>query len=255
MIFSVLCLVPFLLACFSDQGQIEIITPNILESGYAQPAPFYDVVLPESINTYIIWDQRSPLIVKSMTQKTSVLNNDTILVGFDPFFEVEMLRLEMEIAIAEAVGDSALVDSLSNELDHPSLFTYVLSPSEGMIQLMTDIDNTLQPGDSIGLIVGSPPDSLYFLSPDYNHIRWPEDLAENIVTSEGLQFNGYPPEEPASLPGVWSIEHRFIHETELDSYLITITSDTIPIIVMGTKENAKIIYSVLALDSISVIPW
>ncbi|MCK5132263.1 MAG: hypothetical protein KAR40_08955 [Candidatus Sabulitectum sp.] len=233
----------------------EIVPVASEEPGYVQPAPLYLVMIPDSFQTAVIWDQNSPLLVNMVLEDETVLAGDTILSGTDPFFAVEMERVEMALNIAEAIGDSIAIDSLFTLLSDSSSFFFVTSPAAGSIRSLAFQEGTLQPGDTIATVTGPPPDSVYFLSPDYFHIRWPENLPGCTVTERGLQCRGPLPGAATSIPGTWSLQPQFIFEEGLNSFLLATAGDTIPITIIGSTDTSKIIYSVFPLDSVALTPW
>ena len=250
----VLCLLSGV-GCSDTEPVREIVPVTTGEPGYVQAAPLYQVMIPDSLQTAVIWDQNSPLLVNMVLEDETVLAGDTILSGTDPFFAVEMERVEMALNIAEAIGDSIVIDSLSVLLSDSSSFVFVTSPAAGSIRSLAFQEGTLQPGDTIATVTGSPPDSVYFLSPAYFHIRWPGNLPGCTVTDRGLQCYGPLPGAATSIPGTWSLQPQFIFEEGLNSFLLATAGDTIPITVIGSTDTSKIIYSVFPLDSVALTPW
>lgn len=248
-----------LVLCFwfgcSDATPARETVPVAAVSGYAHPGPLYHVIIPDSMKSAVVWDQSFPLLINAVSTENPVLNGDTILTGTDPYYSMEMERLEMALNIAEAVGDSFAADSLTAMLSDSSSFIFVISPAFGTIRNLAFHGGTLEPGDTIAVITGDPPDSVYILSPSYFHIRWPENLTGCTVTDMGLQCFGPWPGETTSIPGTWSVQHQFIYEDGLKSFLLAAAGDTIPITIIGSTDSSKIIYSEFALDSISLSPW
>ncbi len=252
-VFTVFCLVPCF-GCGNADPMRETI-PVTGEPGYVQAAPPYRVIIPDSLQTAVVWDQNSPLLINMVILEGSVQAGDTVLSGTDPFFSVEKERVEMALNIALAIGDSIAVDSLSAMLSDSSSFVFVTSPATGVLRNLPLQGSTLQPGDTIALVTGPPPDSVYILSPDYFHIRWPGNLQGCTVTDRGLQCYGPWPGATASVPGTWALQPQFIYEDGLKSFLLATTGDTIPITVIGSTDTSRIIYSPLPLDSLALIPW
>jgi len=254
-VFSALCLVLSLsFGCSkTDQSQVAVVAYSV--TGFVQAAPLYNVSAPDSLRTPIVWNQNSPLLVSILVLDEHVLAGDTILTGTDPFFSVEMARLEMALSISEAVGDTAAIDSLYSLLTDSSSFVYITSSMTGSILNLVSTGSTLQPGDTIAIVTGPPPDSLYILTPAYFHIRWPAPLPECTVTRQGLQCTGPWPGATTSIPGTWSVQPQFIHEEGLVSFLLSSAGDTIPITVIGSTDSSRIIHCTLPIDSTALIPW
>lgn len=255
-VFSAFCLVLGLLpGCGETDPDQEIAVTAIFATGFVQTAPLYIVSVPDSLSTALIWNQNSPLFVSTITRDEYTMSGDTVLSGTDPFFSVETARLEMALSIARAVEDTAAIDSLSALLADSSSFVYVTSTRDGSIQNLVSTGSILQPGDTIAIVTGPPPDSLYILSPAYSHIRWPAPLPGCIVTPQGLQCTGSWPGAATSIPGTWSVQPQFIHEEGLLSFLLATAGDTIPITVIGYTDTSRIIYCTFLLDSIALTPW
>ncbi|MCK5034562.1 MAG: hypothetical protein KAS73_01625 [Candidatus Sabulitectum sp.] len=255
-VFSAFCLVLSLMSgCGEADPDEKIVVVAISETGFVQTAPLYHVSAPDSFRTALIWDQNSPLLVSMITRDEYTTSGDTVLSGTDPFFSFETDRLEMALSIARAVEDTASIDSLSALLADSSSFVYFTSSRSGSILNLVSTGSILQPGDTIAIVTGPPPDSLFILSPAYSHIRWPAPLPGCIVTTHGLQCTGPWPGASASIPGTWSVQPQFIHEEGLLSFLIAAAGDTIPITVIGYTDTSRIIYCTFLLDSIALTPW
>ncbi len=253
--FSLFCLVPCLILGCSDKVPVREVIPVTGEVGYVQEAPSYNVVIPDSLKTGIMWNRSFPLLVHLVSQEEYMETGDTVLMGTDPFYSVEMERVTMALNIAEATGDTAAMDSLYTILTDSSSYFYVTSPATGVVETLSLPGSILQPGDSIASITGPPPDSVYILTPEYFHIRWPADLPGCTVTDSGLQCYGPLPGSETSIPGTWSLKPQFIYEEDLDSFLITAAGDSIPVTIIGSTDTSKIIYSTFPLDSIALTPW
>ena len=253
-VFSVICLVCFLLSACGEDNPARAIVTVAEEPGYVHEAPLYEVVIPDSLKTGIIWNNSYPLLVHWVMAEEFVENGDTILIGTDPFFSLEMERVGMALNIAEALRDSSAVDSLYTILTDSSSYTYITSPSTGAVGSLPHSGITLQPGDTVAVVKGSPPDSVYILVPTYSHIKWPENLPGCTVTDLGLQCSGPIPGTTVLLPGVWSVKPQYIFENELTSFLIA-AGDSIPVAIIGTTDTSRIIYSVFPLDFLALTPW
>jgi len=225
------------------------------ETGFVQRPPLFNVIRPDSLEVPVLWIHNSPLLIRTVTSEFTVEAGDTILSGTDPFFSVEIQRLQMALSMAEATGDTAAVDSLTILLADSSNVVFITSPMSGIIENQAVQGRTLQPGDTVATVTGSPPDSVYILSPAYHHIRWPEDLEGYRITDRGLQCTGPWPGETAALPGAWSLQQRFIYENDLDSFVIAAAGDTVTVTIIGYTDTSKIIYSSFPLDSVVLISW
>jgi len=225
------------------------------QTGFAFPGPLYDVITPDSLDTPVIWSQNYPLLISTAAITEEVDKGDTVFSGAEPFLHLERERAEMELSMAEAIGDRAAQDSLEAFLSDSSFIVFITAPASGHIRILVEQGKTVQPGDNMAVITGAPPDSVYILSPVYTHIRWPENLNGCTVTDRGLQCRGAWPGEEASLPGTWSLRQQFIHEDGLRTYVVSSMGDTLPITIIGSTDTSRIIYSVLPLDSISLLGW
>ena len=253
-VFSACCLVLFTALGCREERAARVINAASIEVGYVQTPPRYEVMIPDSLSTGITWDNSFPLQVQWVTDEDFVEKGDTVLMGTDPFFSVEMERVGMALNIAEAIGDSSAVDSLYSILTDSSSYTCITSSSKGVMDNLAFSDQILQPGDTVVVVKGSPPDSVYILVPTYSHIRWPENLPGCTVTDLGLQCYGPIPGTTALIPGVWSVKPQFIFENELNSFLVA-EGDSVPVVIIGTTETSRIIFTAFPLDSLPLTPW
>jgi hypothetical protein len=253
--FLLVCPVFFIFGCGREASPAAWTASDQTEVGFAVPGPLYNVIIPDSLTTTVLWGENYPLLVNTAAITDAVLTGDTVISGAEPFLSLERERVIMEHSIAVAMGDSIAGDSLQAYLADSSFLVFVTSPASGRIRILTGSGSTIQPGDRIALITGPPPDSLYILSPEYSLIRWPLNIPGCTVTDRGLQCTGAWPGEEAALPGTWSLRQQFIHEDGLRSYLLSTPGDTLPIIILGSTDTSKIIYSGLPLDSIPLLGW
>jgi hypothetical protein len=225
------------------------------DTGFVHEPPVFNVIRPDSLKVPVLWIHNSPLFIRTVTSEFTVGIGDTILSGTDPFFLVETQRLQMALGMAEATGDTVAVDSLTALLADSSAVVFITSPMSGVIESQAVQGRTLQPGDTVATVIGSPPDSVYILSPAYHYIMWPKYIEGCRITDQGLQCTGSWPGETATLPGTWSLQQRFIYENDLDSFVITAAEDTVSVAIIGYTDTSKIIYSSFPLDSVALIPW
>jgi len=257
-VFAVYCLVLYSASGCNRKPEVHLPAvrqPSAEEFGYAHLPPLYLVIEPDSLEVPVVWNRSSLLFVRTVTHETTVESGDTILSGTDPFFAVEIQRLEMALDIAEVTGDSVAADSLKFMLSDSSSIVFITSPLTGTITDLATQGTTLQPGDTVAAITGAPPDSVYILVPAYNHIKWPEGLEGCRATDQGLRCTGTWPGETALLPGTWSVQQRFIYEDDLESFVVTTAADTVPVTIIGYTDTSKIVYSPFLLDSVALIPW
>ncbi len=253
-VFSACCLVLGLALGCREETPARVMITASNEVGYVHAPPLYEVIIPDSLLTGILWGKSFPLLVHWVTVEESVEKGDTVLMGTDPFFSVEMERVGMALNIAEAIGDSSAIDSLYTILTDSSSYTYITSSSTGAIENLAFSDQVLQPGDTAAVVKGSPPDSVYILVPTYSHIKWPDNLPGSTVTDLGLQCYGPIPGATDLIPGVWSVKPQYVFENELNSFLISV-GDSLPVSIIGTTETSRIIYSTFPLDSLPLTPW
>ena len=253
-VFSACCLVWSLTLGCKEAPPARAIVTLSGEAGYVHEAPLYEVVIPDSLKTGIIWNNSFPLLVHRVIAEESVEIGDTVLIGTDPFFSVEMERADMALDIARAIGDSSAIDSLNTILTDSSSYTYLTSPSTGAVESLPSSGITLQPGDTVTVVIGPPPESVYILIPTYSHIKWPDNLPGCTVTDLGLQCSGPIPGTTDCIEGIWSVKPQYIFENELSSFLIS-AGDSIPVSIIGTTDTSRIIYSTFPLDSLPLTPW
>lgn len=253
--FILIC--PVLSAGCSQQEAPPAVTVHEVQSetGYVTAGPMFPVRVPDSLATPVIWSESVELLVVETAAGGNTLQGDTLIMGSDPFLAMEMDRLSMELQIASASGDSIASDSLEALLADSSIYTAVEAPLSGIVQILVTADETLQPGDTLAVITGSPPDSLFFILPSEGHIRWPDHVPGCTVNSGELVCSGVIPGDSVIIPGVYRIEPRYVHEEGLETFLLSASGDTVEVTVMGSYQEFRTVFSEVQLDSIPLTGW
>jgi len=253
---SLLAICPVLLATGCGKAP-QSKPPSTFDSmeGSAIRAPAFAVERPDSLVSYLVWNGDSPLTVTETFGGYLVEAGDTALLGTDPFLEIETDRLNMELQFAMMTGDSVSADSLRELIEDPSVFVPVIFATDGKPELRVFPGDQIQPGDTLALITGRPPDSVFVIIPGRGHLIWPDEIEGVILPSGGLRMAGEFPGDSLSIPGFYSVASHFIHEDDLSTFLITVDSDTIFVTVTASTGSARTVYSQVPLDTLTLSGW
>jgi len=252
---AVICPVLLGSGCGQEPGSTGGFHPQIAVTGYVQPGPLYPTARPDSMKNDLVWNGYSPLLVVEITDAYLAETGDTLAICSDPFLGIETERIEMELELATALGDTAAADSIRGMLEDQSVFIPLTCPFQGLIEIKIHIGETVEPGDVFAVIHGSPPDSLYMILPGAGHIRWPESIPGCLVTAGGLACTGSWPGDSVAVPGTYRVENQFIHEEGLNTFLLTMAGDTLPVTVLGNRNGFRIVFSPVTLDSLPLVMW
>ena len=254
-IFLCVCPVFFIMTSCEQNKPVQIGNETLRECGYAISSQLFTVMLPDSINIPVLWEESYSFSVMFISDYSVIVEGDTVAFGVDPFFLLEKERIEMFLSIAEASGDFASIDSLQYLLEDSSAYSSILSPVNGLIEYRVVPDEMIQPNDTIALIKISPPDSIYFLLPEFDQISNSFTVSGATITESGMRFSGFPPIGKIALPEVWEVKSNYIYEDNLNSFLITNFYDTIPVTVIGFTDSTRVLYTSVDLDSIPLLLW
>lgn len=253
---AVLC--PVLGLSCAGKGQPEpvpVIRSTSSDTGYVLPGPAFSVTVPDSVVTPVLWADSHPLLLVETSGNGPVQPGDTLAMGSDPYLSLENERVLMELEMALATGDSAAFDSLSGILADSSRFIPLVSTAAGEAVILVVEGETIQPGDAVAQVTGPPPDSVFIVHPLPGQTNWPSGLSGTISGSGMLVRSGHPPEGETTLPGIYLVEQRYIHEEGLRSFLLGAGGDTLQVHVAGTHDGLRIIHSETPLESIPLTAW
>ncbi len=254
-IFLSVCPVFFVLVGCKQNKPVQIGTETSRQLGYAVSSPLFAVMLPDSISIPILWEENFALNVLFLSDNSFITEGDTIAFGVDPFYILEKQRLEMSLAMAEASNNFSSIDSLQYLLEDSSAYYSILSSEEGLIEYKVLVDETIQPADTIALITSSPPDSTYFLIPDFEQISSSFTIPGATVTEEGISFLGLPPTGKVSLPEIWEVKSNLVYENNLNSFLVSVQNDTISVSIIGFTDSTRVLFTTVSLDSLPLLFW
>ena len=154
-IFLSVCPVFFVLVGCEQNKPVQIGSETSQQLGYAVSSPLFAVVLPDSISIPIFWEENFALNLLFLSDNSLITEGDTIAFGVDPFYILEKQRIEMFLAMAEASNDFSSIDSLQYLLEDSSAYFSILASVEGLIEYKVSVDETIQPADTIALIISS----------------------------------------------------------------------------------------------------
>ena len=217
-------------------------------------APFA-VEAPDSLRFPVVWSGRSPLMVLSVSPGGEVLSTDTAALCADPFLEIETERLEMELEIAIARGDTAAAIAIAEALADSSGYTAVLFGLSGTARVFTAPGVELQPGDTVAVVTGAPPESLFVVSPGSGHLGWPEGVPGTRLPDGGLLMEGALSDDSIFLPGFYDVPPDLVREDGLSTFLLSARGDTIDVVVFRTGGHTRTVFSPIPLDSIPLARW
>lgn len=249
---------PVLTAC---RGSSDAPAPPVTAEGsdngpgFALSAPAFSVRSPDPVRVPLLLSGSSPMDVLTAAGSGSVEEGDTLFLLSDPFLEVEDQRISMQIEMALATGDTALAGSLREMLSDSASYTPVMSPLAGSASVMVPPGRRIEPGDTLAVITGSPPDSTFIVIPPQGHLEWPEELDGTILSSGEILLDGPWPGDSVSLEGFYEIAPHFIHEEGLKTLLVTYGGDTLEVTVTGSLDGKRLVYSTIALDSLPLAGW
>ncbi len=204
---------------------------------------------------FLVLTGNSPLVVVEAAPDGEAAPGDTALLCSHPFLSIETERMNMQLEMALATGDTAAADSLLAILNDPGVFVPILSPFEGTMDVRAAPGDLIQPGDTLASVKGPPEDSTYIMLPGPGHVAWPEGLQGCTAIQGGLLCRGDFPGDSAPLPGTYSVAGHFIHEEGLFTFLLSSAGDTIPVQITGSRNGLRTVFSLVPLDSVPLFGW
>ncbi len=254
---ALLC--PVLLGCGANDRQNTEKpdeTDLSFRTGYAVSSPKFPVSFPDSASVAVVWQEPHPLLVNDVSSaEREFAAGDTLLLGSDPYLPIELDRIRMEMELAEATGDSAEADSLKAALADSSRYIPVTALSAGIAEIFADAGETLQPGDTVAVITGPPPDSIFIVHPLSGQVSWPSGVSGTVSPDGSLVCSGNCSEDSVAIPDFYLVGPEYIHEEGLNIFLITSEGDTIPVTVSGNINGMKMIHSQTPLNSVPLTRW
>lgn len=202
------------------------------------PASFQAV--PAAAETIdIAWAAPGPVVVTGIRRHAgdSVAVSDTIATGRDSLASLEIERLRMLLAFAEASGDgqagmqgySASIDSLESEAR-----LALLAPEGGVVvSLEIAEEQVAMPGSTAARLLLHPDDLFTLHAPPGASMHdWPAGDSSFRLVEPGISsavYSGAIPEAPWVFPGSIGLPRRAILDEELGSFTVTEGGDTIPV--------------------------
>ncbi len=247
----------FFSACSGPEGAKEVIPSTEPEDAVAHASEIegfrFEVSPPDTVS--LQWSGEGSAVVTDIHVSIGqeIGEGDTLFQLSEDIHIVEIERLSMELAMASAMlsSDSLLqmkVDSLTLLLDSllSNETTLYLSPVEGTATaIIVEPDQSIRPGNAVL--------ELSVASSELFHIFPPDDCTVNIWPSGGsdIRFVEERAEYAVYSGELQAIEARFseltavprfaVYESELESYVVTVDNDTIPVVRAGEKDNNLVI--------------
>lgn len=207
---------------------------------------------PDTVSLKWLGEGSAVIIDMYFSPGEEIQEGDSLFQFMEDLQIVEMERLSMELDMASAmmISDSLLlpkVDSLTLILDSllnsKSLY---LSPLNGTLEdVFIEIDQRIRPGNAVAEVsvasselfrVSSPPDCNVSTWPSGGGgIRFIEELSGYAV------YSGEITAIETRFSELLAVPRAAVYESELDSYVITVEFDTIPVSRTGEKDNNLVI--------------
>ncbi|MCD4701120.1 MAG: hypothetical protein K8S24_04600 [Candidatus Aegiribacteria sp.] len=247
----------FISACSSDEEGREGVPSTRQEpvTAFASEVPGFrfEVSPPDTVS--LKWSGEGSAVVTDIhvSQGQDILEGDTLFQFLEDLRVVEMERFSMELDMASAMlhSDSLMqqkVDSLTLLLDSllSNAKTLYISPVTGTVEeILTAADQRISPGNVITEVsvasselfqVFPPPDcTVNFWPPGSSGIRFVEERPGYAVYSGELQAI------EARFSELQAVPRFAVYESELDSYVITVEHDTIPVFRAGENNNSLVL--------------
>jgi hypothetical protein len=253
---ALLLILIILSACSSNEEAEKMVPRDVIEpqtasaegiTGFSfEPSPPDTVLLEWSgIGTASIIE-----IIISSDQE--IQEGDTLLKLREEIHTVERERLTMELDIAVAMlpSDSLLqfrVDSLSQLLDslQRSEYTFYLSPlNAAPVAILVETGQIIRHGAALLELSVASSELFIVYPPEGSSIDfWPPGPGVRLV-EERDGYSVYSGELPALevlFKRLMAVPREAVFESELDSYIITVMRDTIPVFRAGEMENNLVI--------------
>jgi hypothetical protein len=237
---SALCPVLAALACLGSGGspQDTVARMEMEPADILGPASFE--VVPAAAETIdIAWEAPGPVVVTDVAilAGDSVASGDTIAVGRDSLASLEMERIRMLIAFAEASGGgqpgvdvySATIDSLEAEA------RLALLAPEGGVVVSLDLapGRMTMPGVTAARLLLHSDDLFTILAPQGASMHaWPAGDSSFRLVEPGISSAVYSGSVPAGswvFPGSIGLSRRAILDEELGSFTVTEAGDTVSV--------------------------
>jgi len=247
-------------ACGTPGNEAHYISSTDVSSEVAQGIEItgfrYEVSPPDTISIFWSGEGSGEVTDINVSLGQDILGNDTLALLIEDIHVVERERLVMEYDLASAIlasmpEDSSQmerVDSLDLLLDSLLLNekTACLSPLAGTVQEIFVSDNQrVRPGDAIADISVTS-SRLYHVFPpsDVSMNSWPPGRGDVNFLEERPDHAVYSGELSAieaEICCLTAVPREAVYENDLDSYIITVKHDTIPVIRVGMMNDLVII--------------
>lgn len=247
----------FFSTCSSSEDASEEVPSTRHESvtAFASEVPGFRFEASPPDTVSLKWSGEGSALVTDIyvSAGQEIQDGDTLFQMLEDLHVVEMERLSMELGMASAMlhSDSLLrqkVDSLTMLLD--SLLsngkTLYISPLKGIVEeIHMAPDQRIRPGNAVAEVsVASSELFLVFPPPDCTVNSWPPGLSGICLVEERPGYAVYSGELSvieARFSEIQAVPRFTVYESELESYVITVNRDTIPVFRAGEKNNGLII--------------
>ncbi len=197
------------------------------------------------------------MILDSVTTAATVEPGDTIARLRDPVSQFLESRITMEVALEDAIGNTASADSLRRILSSTPWFRYLISDREGPVTFPHP-GAILNPGDTVAMIsTALSGDSLWVLRSPLPLAFWPPvpGLVLTQTSPDTALATGSAPSNSFVLPGTWELPATALREAGLRIFVLTASGDSLPVRILGQSPAGMFVYCEESLDSLPLIPW
>ncbi|MEN8209468.1 MAG: hypothetical protein ABFR50_09470 [Candidatus Fermentibacteria bacterium] len=253
----ILASIIFTSACSSTDGAREA-APDIEQIAITAkasevPGFRFEVSPPDTLS--LKWAGEGSAVVTEVliSRGQDIQQGDTLFQMLEDLHIVEIERLSMELDMTSAMlsADSLLqdkADSLTSLLDSlvSNENTLYLSPLKGTVtEILIEIDQRIRPGNAVTQLSVASSELFHVFPPhDCTVNFWPAGGSVFHLVEERASYAVYSGELPfieESFSELMAVPRFALYENELDSYLITVEHDTIPVSRVGEKDNNLVI--------------
>ena len=249
--------ITFFSACSAPEEAKDVIPSTERETVTAHASDIegfrFEVSPPDTVS--LQWSGEGSAVVTDIhvSSGQEIEEGDTLFQLIEDIHIVEIERLSMELDMASAMlpSDSLLqmkVDSLTLLLD--SLLsnekTPYLSPVDGTAAgILIEADQRIRPGNAVLELSVASSELFHVFPPDDCTVNfWPAGGSDiRFVEERGgyAVYSGELSAIEARFSELTSVPRFAVYENELESYVITVDHDTIPVVRTGERDNNLVI--------------
>jgi len=246
-----------MLACFSAEEADKSLTLREREPVIAYTAGIagfrFETSPPDTVSLEWSGEGSAAITNVHISSGQDIQEGDTLFLLLEDIHVVEIERLSMELDITSAMlsSDSLLrkkADSLTQLLDSLLLDekTPYISPLTGTVEkVLARADQKIRPGNAIAEVSVASSELFHVFPPaDCTLNSWPSGGSGIRFIEERAGYAVYSGELPvieARFSELLAVPRFAVYESELESYVITVEYDTIPVLRAGEKNNSLVI--------------